>query len=187
MMSEVVRMRKNVLKKISCNKGFTLGETLLAVLIMLMVSSIMATGIPAARTAYEKVVLASNAEVALSTAITSLRNELGMAKDININSKEIGYVNANRGSYSKIYVVDGSKDGIMIQRYAKNDLIGNKSLEDEAMQLVSKSASTRDLYVTYDGVSYDNGIVVFSGLSVKRVTDDSVLTEREKLSIRVFG
>ncbi len=180
-------MKEKVTKKISCNKGFTLGETLLAVLIMLMVSSIMATGIPAAKTAYEKVVLASNAEVALSTTITSLRNELGMAKDIDVTGKQIGYINSDRGSYSRIYIDDSSKDGIMIKKYAKNDLIGNMTLEDEATLLVSKSATTRDLYVTYESVTYSNGIIEFTDLSVKRMKDDSVMTKREKLSIRVIG
>ena len=59
-----------IFKKRYCNThGFTLGETLLAVLIMLLAASIMVSGIPAARAAYEKVVLSSNAEVLLSTAV----------------------------------------------------------------------------------------------------------------------
>ena len=57
-------------RKLRSNKGFTLAETLLAVLILLLVSTIVATGIPAARNAYEKVVEASNAQAVLATAAT---------------------------------------------------------------------------------------------------------------------
>ena len=63
-------MEERIRKKLHSSKAFTLAETLLAVLILLMVSTIVATGIPVARNAYEKVVLASNAEVLLSTTIS---------------------------------------------------------------------------------------------------------------------
>ena len=42
--------------------GFTIGETLVAVLILLMVSSVVAAGIPAAKSAFEKVVIGANVE-----------------------------------------------------------------------------------------------------------------------------
>ena len=51
--------------KIRSARGFTLAETRLAVIILLLAAAIVATGIPAARNAYEKVVLASNAEILL--------------------------------------------------------------------------------------------------------------------------
>ena len=72
---DVTIMKKIIYRKHHAIHGFTLAETLLAVLILLMVSSIVAAGIPSARRAYEKVVLASNAEVLLSTTITTLRHE----------------------------------------------------------------------------------------------------------------
>ena len=64
----MVRMREAIKRKLH-TQGFTLAETLLAVLILLLVGVIMTTGIPAAKNAYEKVVVASNAEVLLSTTI----------------------------------------------------------------------------------------------------------------------
>ena len=56
--------------------GFTIAETLVAVLILLMVSSVVAAGIPAAKSAFEKVVVGANAEILLSTSVASLRDQL---------------------------------------------------------------------------------------------------------------
>ena len=64
--------------------GFTLAETLIAVLILLMVTGIVAAGIPAASNALNRAVDASHAQLLLSTTMTSLRNELGSARSIDI-------------------------------------------------------------------------------------------------------
>lgn len=59
--------------------GFSLTEMLATMLIMVMVTTMVVTGMPAARDAYLKTVNASNAQVALSTTLTALRSELGTA------------------------------------------------------------------------------------------------------------
>lgn len=66
--------------------GFTLAETLIAVLILLMVTGIVAAGIPAASNALNRAVDASHAQLLLSTTMTSLRNELGSARSIDIDA-----------------------------------------------------------------------------------------------------
>lgn len=180
-------MRKLFRKKLKSKRGFTLAETLLAVLILLMVSTILASGVPAAKNAYEKVVLASNAEVLLSTTVSALRNELGTAKDIERNGTTLTYYNEARGSTSKIYKYVGTEDVsgvIMIQRYAKTGDIG---VDSAAVRLISKTASTEDLYVTYEGVAYANGIVTFTNLSVNRESGRTGLANRPFLSIRVIS
>lgn len=73
-------MKQRIVKK---NRGgFTLAETLIAVLILLMVSGIVAAGIPAAKEALTKAVDASHSQLLLSTTMTALRNELGSARSI---------------------------------------------------------------------------------------------------------
>ena len=73
-------MKQRIVKK---NRGgFTLAETLIAVLILLMVSGIVAAGIPAAKEALTKAVNASHSQLLLSTTMTALRNELGSARSI---------------------------------------------------------------------------------------------------------
>ncbi len=78
--------------------GFTLAETLLAVLILLLVSGIVATGVPVARNVYYKTVLSANAQVMLSTAVTALRDELGTAWKVEIlDENNIRYYSAETG------------------------------------------------------------------------------------------
>ena len=179
-------------KKLHNSSGFTLAETLLAVLILLMVSSIVAAGIPSAKNAYEKVVLASNAEVLLSTTITTLRNELGTAQDVKAAKPgdsadtTITYYNPTRGASSKLYVASGGENDkeIMFQRYFSADGLIN---DYDAAPLVSSKTATQDLYVTYTSVTYDKGIVTFSGLSVNRTSGTEGLASRDELSIRVIS
>ena len=210
-------------KKLKTASGFTLAETLLAVLILLMVSVIMTTGIPAAKNAYEKVVLASNADALLSTTISSLRNELGAAKIIKPESggASTSYISYYSGSASydntlNRYVTSGTQSMIclnenftgdyavyksaadpnkciMLQRYAP---LGNINYSTEmkeqmrATRLVSKAASNKNLYVTYDSVAYANGILTFTGLKVCRNSDTNAthpLTKSVDLCIRVLS
>ena len=186
---------KRLKQKLHNKSGFTLAETLLAVLILLLVSAIVATGIPSAKNAYEKVVLASNAEVLLSTTISSLRNELGTAQDVTSNGTVITYYNKAAETTSKICLyrdlgADKASDPdgtIMYQRYAATGL-NNKS--GDITRLVSEAASNNNLYVTYKSVEYDKGIITFSDLKVCRETDTEAsnpLTSRENVSIRVIS
>ena len=190
----MIHMKERLIRKTQTGNGFTLAETLLAVLILLLVSTVVATGIPAAKSAYEKVVLASNAEVLLSTTISTLRNELGTAKDIDTEQNQVGavthttitYYNSNRGTASRLYV---KSDGIWFQRYYfdNSEYVMDASVVPEAEKLIPPTSATSKLYVTYSGVSESNGIITIDKLTVKHgdgSEDDTVLTKREHLSIR---
>ena len=185
----MVHMRRQYEIKAKAKRGFTLAETLLAVLILLLVSTIVATGIPAAKSAYEKVVLASNAEVLLSTSISSLRNELGTAKIISTDSsnKYIVYENNARGVPSRLYLapVDSTKVGGPDTIWIKPE-DGSLVADDTPIRLVSKKASTADLYVTYEKVTYNSStnIIQFKNLTVNRESGSEPLIEREFFSIR---
>lgn len=185
----VVCMKKQCKKLVESNRGFTLAETLLAVLILLLVSTIVATGIPAARNAYEKVVLASNAEVLLSTSISSLRNELGTAKILSTdsNNKYIVYENNVRGVPTRVFLapVDLLRAGSPNTIWIKPE-VGTLTPNTEPIRLVSKEASTGDLYVTYEKVVFSNGIVTFTNLGVKRESSNEWLTKRDSFSVRIL-
>ena len=173
-----------LLKKRRNRKGFTLAETLLAILILLIVSGIVAAGIPAAKYAYERTVLASNAEVLLSTTLSTLRNELGTARDIQLQgageeATSITYFEPGRGAASRIFVEDGGE--IRFQRY-----YGGDGPEYEAVSLISQKTATADLYVTYSSVAYQDGIVIFKDLSVNRASGAEGLAQRATFSIRVI-
>ncbi|MBQ7692604.1 MAG: hypothetical protein IJT29_03235 [Oscillospiraceae bacterium] len=117
---------KKIRRKINTVFGFTLAETLLAILIMLMAAALMTTGIPAAKNAYEKVVLASNAELLLSTTMTELRNELSLAREVEASAGAPGegesgirYRDNTNGLQSRIFLgEDNGQTTIMIEREA---------------------------------------------------------------------
>ena len=127
-------------KKLNSRAGFTLAETLLAVLILLLVSTIVATGMPVARTAYEKVVLTSNAETLLTTAISTLRNELGTAWKVEQPSKNhVTYFSASTGTRAELYLDGENKIKIL-------DYAGATSLDALLSTNQNKAATTaRDL------------------------------------------
>ena len=62
--------------------GFTLTEMLATILIMVLASTLLATGVPVAINTYQKTVNSANAQVALSTTLTVLRSEFGTSTQI---------------------------------------------------------------------------------------------------------
>ncbi len=209
----MIHMNRRMRKKLDTVRGFTLAETLLAVLIMLLVSTIVVAGIPAAKSAYENVVLASNAEVLLSTTISALRNELGTSEIIdtpsgNINitytdgditksvtaSKAIIYYNENRSSFSVLFKDESDSKSVQLARYIGYDPVkkeissGGLGVNSKPERLISKAAATNDLYVTYDSVTYnkETRIVTFSNLSVNH-GETTGLASRDNFSIRVIS
>ena len=174
-------------KKLKSNKGFTLAETLLAVLILLLVSTIVATGMPVARNAYEKIIVAANAQVLLSTAATSLRDELGTAWEVKIDDDStkssgtfVTYNSSDTGAKSKISI-DSTDSKIYIQEYVDNEhfnIVGGEGVGD-ARLLVSDKAANGDLVITYSGIkkSDDGKSVVISGVAVKK--DNREITKLE--------
>ena len=172
-------------KKLKSKKAFTLAETMVAVLIMLMVSSILVTGIPAAKDAYERIFVKSNAEVLMSTGIYALRNELSTARDIEVKDNAVTYLNSAYGSRSKIYLGD---KGIMYQRYSymEDGESGSGAEEVKSEPLVSKAASD-GRFLKYSSVEEKDGYVTFSGLGVyKSVSDDNSILKKRDLSITEF-
>ena len=204
--------KKTIIRKLNTSSGFTLAETLVAILILLMVSAVVAGGIPAAKNAYEKVVLASNAEVLLSTTISSLRNELGTASNVDVKGTVITYYNPSIKATSRICLnsdlpglgmnkLTNNPDGVIVyQRYAEATVGTTESNGQSAVtRLVSEKASTQGLYATYDSVELDmeNGLIHFgksgvdeNNLSVKQEIQngtDKKITERDVLSIRLIS
>lgn len=137
---------KTAMKKLSSSRGFTLAETLICVLILLMVTAIVGAALPTASNAYTKAVDAGNAQVLLSTGITLLRNELSTATKFEIaeDGKSVSYRSGTTGSQSEIYKkADGE---IWIKTWYGYD----KSGESTERPLVTKAASTSNLTLTFD-------------------------------------
>lgn len=181
-------------RKLNNQSGFSLAETLLAVLILLLVSVIVANGVPAARNAYEKVVIGANAKVLLSTAVSAMRDELATAREISVgkdaaNKDVITYFSADRGATSEISI-DSSTSEVMLQEYIRKDPVTGAALSATAKPryLVPKSAATDDLYVTYGTVTYTVGdeYIGISGLGVYRKSKPDSPMASTNLRIRLL-
>ena len=186
-----------VIQKLKNKAGFTLAEVLAAVLILLMVSGIVAAGIPSAKNAYDKAVNAANAKVLLSTTVTSLRNELGKASNITLgavaggNSTSISYLSGENGGISTISLAGDSPSKIMIQEYMNQDPENGQISAGSvsARPLVSDAAATGQLYVTYTSIEHadDSNIVTIHGLTVKDgANSDRVMASLDSLVIRII-
>ena len=180
-------MNKKILKKLHLNNGFSLAELLVAILILLMVSSIVAVGIPVAREAYLKVVLASNADVLLSTTVSTLRNELGTAQNVKVDEVDgttITYYSPTRGTSSRIYL---EGNAIKFQRYFYDSSMSPGTVPSPE-PLIQKAAMSDGLYVKYDSVDKPNsdGVLKIRGLTVYR-NDGTKMTERTPFSIQIVS
>ncbi len=146
--------------------GFTLSETIVAVLIVVMVAGVVAGGIPAAANALHNAVDASHAQLLLSTTMTSMRDELSMAKDIQCEEGRIVYTDSS-GVLTEIAV---KSDGIYMTKFTYGGL---DSAVKEQRRLVSAQAATEGLHETFKEASYDadKGIVSIKNLKVCRGTD----------------
>ena len=144
--------------------GFTLVEMLAALLIMVLIALITAGGIPLVLNAYNRVVDESDARLLLSTTVTELRNELAAATEINVSADgtAVEYRSPATGAASRISL-DSSNGQIMLTRFAGLD---TTSSQFDSRSLVSEKAITKNLSLGYEEITFSDGIVNISGLTV---------------------
>jgi len=189
-----------VKKKMKSQAGFTLAETLLAVLILLLVSTIVATGMPVARTAYEKVVLTSNADTLLATAVSALRNELGTAWKVESIENGVTYFSASTGTRAELIVEDDST--IKLLDYAAatdlDALLGtdqNKSattsrdlvFQGNDKRLGKLTLKADSIVLTIPSDKGNRPYVTISGLSVEGASGSELTKWAGSLVIDVFS
>lgn len=193
-------MAMRIRRKLRDRSGFSLAETLLATLILLMVTLLLANGVPTAKSLYERVTVSANARVLLSTAISALRNELGTAKGIRVNKadKWLSYYSTDISARSRIYLYDDTegadkekgaadragtpKDTVMLQEYIITDDVALELEEGAAMglgtprRLATSVTDTKndELYVTYGAIDYSGNMLKFEDLKVLRGKEDPV-------------
>ena len=176
-------------QKLRDNRGFSLAEMLLAVLILLLVSAIVATGVPAARNAYYKVILASNAQSLLSTTVTALRDELGTAWDIIVDDDDtLTYFDADSGYRKMLSNGDTALEVTVCQSVSAFTKDSESNAKSTVYSLPPEKTATDGMIVSYDGVSTPeagDNVVVFGSLEVTK--DGVTLASLENLSIRVFS
>lgn len=180
-MDRLHHRHNSVSGKVNNIAAFTLAEVLVAILILLMVSSIMAAGIPAAKRAYQGTVTASNAEVLLSTTISALQGKLGTASSAHADAstKSVIFYSADTHTESRIYYDPAGKN-IMYQESYDSGTSANCS---DPVSLVPRKAMDEDqLYPAYESVSVTGGVVTFKGLSIKKHKDDEVIASMQNVN-----
>ena len=183
---------KNMTQKLKNSAGFTLAETLITVLILLMVSSVVAGGVPAAANAYRKAVDAANAHVLLSTTVNALRGELSTAWGVSANNSELIYYSARTGAKTKIYNTDST---IMVQDYLEYGESQSQSdntddnTDDRLQHSLVVRSGEKDLdqfHVQFKSVKVEDDIITFESLGVYRGEEETPL-QSMNLSIRVLN
>lgn len=171
-------MKKNIR-----NKGFTLAETLLAIMILLMVSGIMASGIPTAINVYHKVVDAANANALISTTTTELRDRLALAKDVEVEGNTVKFTGSNGKNY-ELYLTSSGDRGLYVE-----DVTAGITGNGDSRMLVSDSAANKNLYVKYESVSVaaDMSYIKFINLSVQRDDDSTVFDTIDEFDVKLIN
>ena len=184
--------------KLRNQRGFSLAETLLAVLILLLVSTIVATGMPVAVNVYEKTVLSANAQSLLSTTVSALRDELGTAWNVEVEGNTGTYYSADTGNRSELKMDGGT---ITLTEFLSIDLLkptvnaeegegerGSSNSIERMRTLIPNATLTRDLDISYQSVTYSNGVVVFTNLQVTpKGKSGSVVAKMNSLRIKVVS
>lgn len=184
-------MKRLLYKKLNNRRGLTLVELLATVLILLLATSIAATGIPSAKAAYDKAVDASNAQVLLSITVTELRRELGLAskipnQDFIADSTKVDYISGKNGGQSQIRTIE--KDGVSrIYIQEMRDFLPDADKNDSSkfVPLVSIGNDDSKLSATYEKVSFSNGAFIVSNLEVKK--NGNTLAKLDTLTIHTIN
>lgn len=171
-------------------RGYSLTELLVTMTVLLLVSAIMAAGVPSALRAYTDVVDASNAQVLLATTVTRLRDELSMANpdertmDIDGDKKVSSFTSLETGY--KVSFAPNNKGNLCKQEEASGPGASSDSEPVKTLLIPTKNAdigSKVNLCVTYESIKYDEskGVFEVSGLKVVDYTPDSSGEEPEGL------
>lgn len=178
-------------KKLSDKKGFTLAEVLMAVLILSLLGTIIAAGMPSALGAYRKITDIANAQALLSTTTNALRNRLDLADKISVDdtAKTLSFRSVEGGEC----VISSEANGVNIQEYVdyKIGAEGSETTTEHKRLLVSEEASAKNLQISFDSVAYSelNGTITFSGIKVRKkdaAPTDSDLTSLDEFVIKTL-
>ena len=178
-------MRRGIKRRLRDRRGFSVGEMMAALLILLMVTGVVAAGVPVAAEVYKGVVDASNAQALLSTATVALRSQLETAENTiteSSNHKSISYYSGSSTMYTTIACVDTRGDrrcGLWLLPYETYDsetgafteyteVVSGQSTYPYSRLLVSSQTITENLSVGFTSITYDGGTKMFTitGLGV---------------------
>lgn len=167
--------------------GFSLGETMLAILIMAIVGLIVTGGISTAANTYRKIVEKSNAELLLATTVTELRAELDRAEEISLSGTTLSRYRSSTSGWRSLESVTApdavrTYPGIWVTEYKGYDRAATQTHAPQP--LVTKAAASKELYAKFDSITFDKdaGVFTIKNLQVFRYTDGADAVPLAKIS-----
>ena len=174
----------NVLtRKLKEKVGFTLSETLITVLILLMVSAIVAGGVPAAANAYFKVIDAANAQLLLSETVMKLRSELAVAADVEeanttgsagggsaggTSAGTDGLITYTSGESGWKKTLKNTDNGLSISETSDTDAHSRNNYLLTPGKMSGTIENRKALVTSCDSITYNNGIFTVTNLKVTK-------------------
>ena len=172
------QMKQKLLHKLNKRHGFSLTEMLATVLIMGFVGIIITTSAATVQRVYRKVVAHANAQTALTTTITLMKDQLAFADPESImeSGTTISFQNLNSGEQT-ITLNPGTANRGFTLTYTAGDGTGTASTT--TLPLLSDSAITSDLCVCFDtdgGFTWDptTKVITVTKLVAKDTRTDTV-------------
>lgn len=171
-------------RKIRENKGSTLPELLMTMLIVALIGSALTGGLVVVQRCYRRITQLSHAETLLSTTATLLTDQLEYATSIRSGGNSISFVNANTNARARLswtgaegiilcYESGGNEDeGVAVGE-------GEQSTAGRRTALVSEAGLTDALYTSFDSISFETegdgrALITVKGLGVyRKATDDA--------------
>lgn len=175
-------MKQKLLHKLNKRQGFSLTEMLATVLIMGFAGIIITTGAATVQRVYRKVVAHANAQTALTTTITLMKDQLAFAdpESITGSGTTISFQNLNSGE-QKITLNPGTANRGFTLTYTAVDGTGTGTASTTTLPLLSDSAITSDLCVCFDtdatsGFSWNptTKVITVTNLIAKDTRTDTV-------------
>lgn len=173
--------------KIRNNKGFTLTETLLTVILVVLMSGAVAAGVSTVSRVIHKIQNKANAEVLLSTTLTLLSDDLQNTESVESTDGTVQYLKIRENGSSAWISIDNSTSDLdsenagIRKNYYTMTMDSNSGIpvyQDTGLSMtyVTEQAKTDTLYTTIDSITYSNHVLTVHDLEVKN--KDGVTQEK---------
>lgn len=164
--------------------GFSIPEFLATVMILMLASAIVASGVPVARGAINKVVDSANAQALLSTVTTVLRDEISMATKVEVKNSGAA---VSDGTF-------GNEIDYLNDMTGERALTFDKVLEDDptragkkALDISTGMTGKGQYEVYFTNVKKDGEVITFTDLRVLRKDDGLELAKTPTYQVRMLN
>ena len=159
-------------QKLKENKGSTLPELLMTMLIIALIGSAMCGGLVVVQRCYRQFTEQAHAASLLSTTATLLTDNLEYADALTAEENSISFVNANTKARARLSWT--AAEGIILSYESGGSTDdGDNAVTGRKTALVSEAGLTDALYTSFESISFEmegdgRALITVKGLSVYR-------------------